>query len=229
MTTKGDEKKRAIEFRKGGLTYSEILKKIPIAKSTLSDWLHSVGLSKKQKQRITEKRLAAAFRGGAIRKERRIATVSKILSESESEIGHLSQREIWLIGTALYWAEGSKEKEYYPGSGLKFTNSDPEMINFFLFWLQNSLKIPIEDIYFDLYLHDMYKERSAEIISFWKNQTGFGQNYFKNVYFKRNKDNTKRKNVGNRYFGVLRIMVRRSSKYTRMVAGWTKGIVQFIR
>ena len=229
MAIKNAEKERAIELRKNGLTYSEILKEIPVAKSTLASWLQSVGLSKKQKQRITEKRLAASIKGGAVRRNNKIATISKIMTDSKSEIGHLSQREIWLIGTSLYWAEGSKEKEYHPGSGLKFTNSDPEMIKFFLFWLKNSLKISLEKIYFDLYLHDMYKKRSQQIISFWIKETGFGKEHFKSVYFKRDKYGTKRHNVGDGYFGVLRVMVKESSKYTRMVAGWTKGVVEFIR
>ncbi len=38
------EKEKAIALRKQGKTYSEILAKIPVAKSTLSLWLHDVGL-----------------------------------------------------------------------------------------------------------------------------------------------------------------------------------------
>ena len=52
-------KERAIKLRREGLSYSEILQKIPVAKSTLSLWLRSIGLSKKQVQRLTEKKLLA--------------------------------------------------------------------------------------------------------------------------------------------------------------------------
>lgn len=52
-------KEKAINLRKRGFSYSEILEQIPVAKSTLSSWLHSIGLSKKQKQRLTEKKLAS--------------------------------------------------------------------------------------------------------------------------------------------------------------------------
>lgn len=55
MIQKIEEKKKAIELRKQGLSYREILEQIPVAKSSLSLWLRSVGLSKKQKQRLTEK------------------------------------------------------------------------------------------------------------------------------------------------------------------------------
>lgn len=48
MIMKYSEYKIAIELRKRGLSYSEILMQVPVAKSTLSIWLHSVGLSKTQ-------------------------------------------------------------------------------------------------------------------------------------------------------------------------------------
>jgi transposase len=63
MAVKVKEKEIAIELRRQGYSYSEILKRVPVAKSTLSLWLRSLGLAKQQKQRLTEKRLAALKRG----------------------------------------------------------------------------------------------------------------------------------------------------------------------
>jgi len=57
------QKELAISLRQGGRSYSEILQKVSVAKSTLSLWLREVGLSKKQHQRLTQKRLKAAQRG----------------------------------------------------------------------------------------------------------------------------------------------------------------------
>ncbi|MDD3728951.1 MAG: hypothetical protein PHH50_01355 [Candidatus Pacebacteria bacterium] len=55
MTQKIKEKEKAIKLRKKGLSYNDILKEIPVAKSTLSLWLRDVGLSKRQRQKLTEK------------------------------------------------------------------------------------------------------------------------------------------------------------------------------
>jgi len=66
------EKEKAIKLRKKGHSYSQILEKIPVAKSTLSLWLRSVKLAKRQKQQLTQKKLAAAFRGAMKRREQRI-------------------------------------------------------------------------------------------------------------------------------------------------------------
>ena len=62
-----EEKIKALELRRKGLTYKEILKQVPVAKSTLSLWLREVGLSKTQKQRITQKQIKASQRGGDTR------------------------------------------------------------------------------------------------------------------------------------------------------------------
>ncbi len=50
MIPKKEERKKAIQLRKKGLSYSKILKQVPVAKSTLSLWLRSVGLTKRQKK-----------------------------------------------------------------------------------------------------------------------------------------------------------------------------------
>jgi transposase len=68
MLTKLKEKETAIELRKQGYSYSEILKKVPVAKSTLSLWLRSVGLAERQKQRLTEKKRKGQLKGAQTKK-----------------------------------------------------------------------------------------------------------------------------------------------------------------
>lgn len=224
MIKKEREKLIALDLRKNGFSYSEILAQLPVAKSTLSLWLRSVGLSKRQRQRITDKKLASALRGALKKKTDRILRTKVIKEAAGKEVGQLTEREKWLIGVALYWAEGSKEKEWYPGSGVRFINSDPLMIKFFLNWLLNVCKISKNMIGFDIYIHENYKQRIPEVIGHWADKTGFSKDNFKNIYFKRNKGNTKRKNVGNNYYGMLKIKVRQSSELVRRISGWTEGI-----
>lgn len=65
-------KLKAILLRKKGFSYSEILQQVPVAKSTLSLWLRSVHLAKKQKQQLTQKKLLAIQKGWEARKKQRI-------------------------------------------------------------------------------------------------------------------------------------------------------------
>jgi hypothetical protein len=217
---------KAIELRKTGFSYSQILEKVPVAKSTLSLWLREVGLSKQQKQRLTNKKIAAALRGAMSRKRQRIQTQERIFASSENEIGKITPRELWLLGIALYWAEGSKEKECQPGSGVRFTNSDPLMVRLFLRWLIEICKIEESRIQMNLYIHENSKNSVSDAVVFWSKQTGFNTKEFKNIYFKRSKMRTVRQNTGNSYYGILRICVFKSSELNRKITGWIRGIVK---
>lgn len=227
MIVKEKEKLKAINLRRQGLSYREILEKVPVAKSSLSLWLQSVGLSKKQRQRLTEKKLASARRGALKKKEDRILRTKIIREKAEKEVGKLSEREKWLIGVALYWAEGSKEKIWRPGSGVRLINSDFVMIQFFLRWLIFTCKIPKNMLEFEIYIHDNHKHRLDEVKDHWAEKTGFSKDNFQTVYFKKNKIKTKRKNIGSNYYGMLKIKVKRSSELVRKIAGWTEGINAF--
>ena len=224
MFTKIELKNKAIALRKEGNTYSEIMKIIPVAKSTLSEWLRSVGIVKRQIQAFTEKKRLASLRGGQARKKQRIDTFDKITGKAQKEVGKISKRELWLLGVALYWAEGSKEKESRPGSGVIFTNSDPEMIILFLKWLFEIVGITKEQIRCEIYLHDSYQDETARFQKFWSEKTGLPLRYFNKIYFKRNKINTGRKNIGVLYNGQLRVKVYRSSSLNRQITGWVRGI-----
>lgn len=225
MVSKEQEKTRAIELRKQGLSYSEILAQVPVAKSSLALWLQSVNLSKKQHQRITEKKLASALRGALKKKEYRILRSNKIKEESQKEVGQLSKREIWLIGAALYWAEGAKEKEWDIGTQVRFSNSDSGMIRFFLFWLTDICGIDRNAVCPEIYIHESHRDNIKRVIEFWSKETLLPLNKFRHVYFKKNKINTKRKNTGEGYFGLLRLRVNSSSVLNRRISGWVEGML----
>jgi hypothetical protein len=222
-------KETAIDLRKKGYSYSEIMQKIPVAKSTISDWLHSVGLSKRQKQRLTEKKQAAIRRGAEAKRNKRILLTEEIKALARKEVGKITARELWLMGTMLYWAEGSKEKDYRPGSKTSFTNSDPGMISIFLVWLRKICKKNLNDITFDIYIHELQKDRAMEIINFWAKEIGCTADRFGHVYYKKGNPITRRKNIGRFYHGVLKINVKASSSLNRQIAGWTDGVIESLR
>jgi len=224
MSIKISTKNLAIDLRRNGESYSEIIKKVPVAKSTLSQWLRDVGLAKRQSQRLTEKKRQGQLRGALSRKNNRIRTQNEIYSISKKEIGLLSSRELWLFGIALYWAEGSKEKEYQPGSGVKFSNSDSRMIEVFIRWLIDCCGVSKEKITFDIYVHVVYKNRLNEIKKHWSEKTKFPISQFDKIYFKKHNIKTKRKNIGNLYNGLLRVNVMASSELNRRIAGWIMGV-----
>ncbi len=217
-------KQKAIELRKQGLSYSEILKQVSVAKSTLSLWLQDVGLAKKQRQRLSERKRLSALRGGQSRKDDRIRRTAQIHSEALKELNTVTKQDIWFMGIALYWAEGAKEKEGYTGTGISFSNSDFRMIALFILWLKQICLVESSRIRFEIYIHENNKHRLPEVKAHWAKATGFPLEDFNAIYFKRDKPKTKRKNIGNLYFGVLRVKVSASSNLNRKVAGWVHAI-----
>ena len=98
MIKKVQEKKKAIALRKNGKTYTDILKVIPVAKSTLGIWLKDVKLSMAEKQRFTEAKRLASLRGGQAKRKQRVEKQQSIILKSKAEIGSLSKRDLFLIG-----------------------------------------------------------------------------------------------------------------------------------
>lgn len=221
MLAKQREKKKAIRLRENGLTYSEILRQVPVAKSTISLWFRGVNLSKKQKQRFTEKRLQGALRGAQKRHLMRMERWREIKTKSAKEISALSRRERWIAGAMLYWAEGSKEKAYRGGNGIRFSNSDAAMIGMFLRWLKEFFKMPEKKLWYELYIHEKADWSRAK--NFWAFELDIPLNNIR-VYFKRHNPSPKRKNVGREYHGILRVCARNSIDHLRKIDGWIQGV-----
>lgn len=220
-------KEKAIKLRKEGLSYSEIMKIIPIAKSTLSDWLHSVGLSKKQKQRITEKKLASIKRGWEKVRKIRLDRTQNIFNKSKEDISKLkiNKDSLFLMGLMLYWAEGAKQKEnrVSVSQGVNFSNSDPKMVTFFINWLRN-LKITEDSIVIEIYIHENKRDEMEKVKSFWANATGIPLKKFDRIYYKKHNVRTIRKKIGENYFGLLRVRIKKSTDLNRRITGWINAL-----
>jgi len=225
MIFKKELQQKAIALRKEGKTYGEILKSIPVAKSTLSLWLRDVGLAKKQHQTLTDKKRAAQLRGGASRKSERVVRESNIHQKAKSEVGTLSQRELWLIGVALYWAEGTKQKKHNVSQGLELINDDYRLLHVYIKWLKN-IGIPQTSLVFDIYLHQASRKRSKEVIEYWVRKLALPRSAVIHTYFKRHKTMGQRRKLPSEYFGSCRIKVRASTDLNRKVDGWVKGILE---
>lgn len=221
---RNEKKTRAIKLRKEGKSYREIMAYIPVAKSTLSEWFKSVELAVPQKQRITKLRRDAALRGAHAQRNKRLAEVEDLKINGKKEIDQVSERELWLIGIALYWAEGSKQNSRSPSTGIMFGNSDFRMLVLFLRWLKQ-LGIYEKDLRFELYVH---RNRESDIPQFrrwWANALSIPTKTIDRIYLKKGNPTTNRTNIGDLYHGLLRIKVNSSTSFNRRVDGWIEGIV----
>lgn len=217
-----NEKEKAVSLRKKGLSYSEILKEVSVAKSTLSLWLKDVGLNKGQKQRITQKRLDAAIRGGIAKRNQRLTNTREIIEKASQEIGKISKRELWLIGVILYWAEGAKQKPHLISQRVAFTNSDPMVIRIFLKWLYEIVGVTVNDVTVAIYIHETGDEIKAK--KYWSEITNIPVYKFQKTVFKKHNIRTNRKYNNDSYYGLIKLTVSKSTNFNRRITGWINGI-----
>ena len=223
MQAKRPEREQAIILRRQGLSYREIRAQIPVAKSTLSLWLRQVGLAKTQRQRLTERRLAAGRRGAQklhTQCVRRVATIHDEAVREASSLLHAGDL-MWAVGTTLYWAEGTKTKPWRSGARFHFTNTDVAMILLVRRWLRTCCGVQDSDIMFDLYIHETADVDSAR--AHWMKQLSIPPERLR-TYFKRHNPAPGRHNVGKAYYGTMRMRVLKSTVLSHRIAGWIKAV-----
>ena len=93
-------------------------------------------------------------------------------------------------------------------------------------WLRKILEIPENDIKYEIYIHENSKNKVVDSILYWSKIAKASQNKFKYVYFKRNKVGTKRKNINENYYGLLRVLINKSTNLNRKISGWIEGILK---
>lgn len=216
---KDDLRERARELRKEGRTYDEIQVELGCSKSSISLWVRDLP---KPPPRTPEEASAIARRGWEATLKRRDEERRRTKQEATSEIGELSDRELFLIGVGLYWSEGSKSKPYRLSERAIFMNSDPDMIRVYLTWLR-LLGVSDERLRFHVHIHESADVAAAE--QFWADLTGADQSAFGKTTLKKHNPKTVRKNVGEGYHGCLMIRVSQSAELYRRIEGWWYGIV----
>lgn len=195
-------KEEAIKLRKRGLSYNEILQKVPVAKSTISLWCRYIKLTPKQIKnlqsgRITKnalkgikaiqnmfwrRRCEAFFSGADMLKNKKL----------------INKNSRFIAGLMLYWAEGNKK------SGAAIANSDPRIIKFAVSWLKEFWDVSPGQIKVHLHLHSGQDENKMK--AYWSSLTGISLKNFGKSFVKP-EGSGYRKNI--LYNGTVKIAVRK--------------------
>lgn len=215
---KDDLRSRACELRGQGMNFEEIAAALGVAKSSVSLWVRD--LPRPARLSYTESRRRAAEgaqRYWAVERPVREARRAAVSEAAAAEIGELTERELLIAGAIAYWCEGSKNKPGRRADRVMFINSDPDLIRFFLRFLQ-ATGTPFSDLAFRIYIHENAEVESAQ--RFWLDVTGATVDQFATPTLKRHNPKTVRKNVGYDYHGCLRIDVHRGADLYRKIEGW---------
>jgi hypothetical protein len=221
-------KEQAIDLRKSGKTYTEITRLIPVSKGTLSFWLRNVQLSPQYLRKIQVLRQKAREKGWEARRNERLHRIAAIQHAAPAEVACFLSNPLWLVGLALYWAEGSKEKKWSKGSLVTFTNMDIDTILLFKRWSIIFLDVSSGDFSYSVYVHDTYATRLDEMRAWWASALKVEPQIIK-VYLKRSNVNHVRHNDGNEYRGVFRLQIRKSVDMNRRISAWTTELVKSLK
>lgn len=222
MKTLVFEKKEAVRLRKKGLSYRDILRKVPVSKSTISTWLRNAQLTdaeksimkRRRENNISKGRIRAAAALHSLRVER--DEVLRKAAICDFVIYKLDP--FFYVGMALYWAEGSKRSDSFT-----FVNSDSDMMFVMLNWMGRFLNVRREDVRARLYLHKPYANENLE--RYWSHATRIPiQNFRRTIYKPTGLLIKKRPN----YKGCLRIEIGGVSHLRRYLY-WQKMMLEDYR
>ncbi|MGW1544966.1 hypothetical protein ACWCPM_32905 [Streptomyces sp. NPDC002309] len=218
---KDDLRDKARELRLQGWTYDRIQVELGCSKSSISLWVRDPP-TPERRRRTRAEASDIAKRGWEAELRLREEERRRTRQLATAEIDRLSDRELFLIGVGLYWAEGAKSKPHSRRERITFVNSDPNMITVFLAWLR-LLRVDPENLRFAVQIHESADVTAAE--RFWASHVDIEPTALMKTTLKKHNPSTNRKNTGGDYHGCLRVDVRGGADLYRRVEGWWYGIV----
>jgi hypothetical protein len=213
-----EKKELAQNLRSRGLSYKEMIQRIPfaISKSTISDWCKDVELTLEQQNRLDKLFRDGSYRGrlagSKTTQVRRANEVANIRELAKLEISSLTINEFKLCGLMLYWAEGAKSRY------IDITNSDPLLIKFMINWLRIVCKVPEEKFRISLHLHSGQNEKQIKI--YWSKITNIPISQFNKSYVKKEGSGYRKNRL---YNGTIKIRVC-DSNLLHKILGWIEGV-----
>ncbi|MGX1490788.1 hypothetical protein [Streptomyces tendae] len=217
---KDDLRARARELRRKGWTYDQIELALGCSRSSVSLWVRDLP---KPKPRYTPEEHRELMKAGLARlrgaqdEERR-----ETKTAAAEQIGEMSDRDLFMAGVALYWAEGGKDKPYARRENVLFVNSDPGVIQVYLAWL-SLLGVARDRLSYRVMIHLSADVEGAK--RYWADLVGVDASVFQKTTLKKHNPKTVRKNVGDAYRGCLVIRVSQGAELYRRIEGWWKGMV----
>ncbi|MDP3764121.1 MAG: hypothetical protein Q8Q95_00670 [bacterium] len=161
-------KEKALSLRTRGYSISEIHNKLSVSKGRVSEWVRDVNLSDKSKLRLLNKVRLGVITSAKNKKARTQRIINSLLSKATDEVDTINVDNtnlLRLFCSLIYWCEGGKD--HY--SGVRFTNSDPQLVKVFLNLFRKSFKIDAEKFRICVHLHEYHNVNRQ--LNFWSNIT----------------------------------------------------------
>ncbi len=220
MIVLNNKKTEAINLRKKGYTFQEIIKEIKVAKSTLSNWI-SQEISKLEEnkiKKITQKK--GLIKLIKINKSRSLKIIKKekqIQEKYARQIKKIDSKALFWLGLGLYMAEGAKTGRWKP----IFYNSDPSLNMIMTKYFIETCKTPKNKIHIQLVLHKGISENKAK--NYWSGILQIPKKMFYNASYVESKTSKGKRPINTLPYGTVQIAVGKKEVFNK-IKGWTLGI-----
>lgn len=117
------------DLRRCGWSYGEIANELGVSQGTVARWCRGISLASDQVRAV---RLRTGSKAGVPRdtQRKRRRQIADIEREAAAYAASRLSDPLWLIGTALYWAEGDKSSRR-----LSMANTDEAVLRSFIRWV----------------------------------------------------------------------------------------------
>ena len=226
------DKFKAYKLRIAGRSYNEVSRLLKVPKSTLSGWFTDLELSEEATKRLKDRVHASSLRG-LIARNKSQTTLAEARSEKAHNQGkdlikNISKRDLLIIGTALYWAEGYKRPVVIKGETKTFhrvslTNSDPDLIYIFLRFLKETCNVPNEKI--TIWIRYFEHQDPVYLLGFWQKRCNIPYGNFKKTLQTISISSQRKKSYNSLPFGVAQISVNNTNLYHKIM-GMISGVAK---
>ena len=191
--------------RDEGAPIKEIARRVGVAPSSVSRWVRDIRLTPAQEQELLRRNPAYNRQLSGTAKQAANRRVERIAYQDDGRRLALQGEGCHVAGCMLYWAEGEKDR-----NAVRFSNSDPEMVRFFVSFLKTYFDLRDEEIRITCYLFADHVQRQREIEHFWLEVAQLSTQSLCKSYVNVYSKYSQKKRVNKLPYGTVRVTVTRT-------------------
>jgi predicted transcriptional regulator len=200
--------------REQGLSIKGIARLVGVSQSSVSVWVRDIDLSDDQHAvlRLHNKIYDGQRKGRAIAAANRRA--ERLAAQERGRLLARRDDRLFTAGCMLYWAEGGKDRNQ-----VRFSNSDPQMVRFFVWFLRGCFGLSNSQIRITCHLYADHAARQREIEQFWLEALSLPRSSLCKSVVNVLSKYTKRKRIGMLPYGTCRVVVSRTAVVQAIYGG----------
>lgn len=170
------DKEIAFNMRRSGKSYNEIFVALKVPKATLSGWFSKIDwsndIAKKLATAVQKQHTVRLIELDKIRGIHLKRAYEEARDEAQKDLLELKYNPLFIAGLMLYWGEGDKLTKY----STAITNTDPDLIRLYVFFLKNACRIPEDKIRAHVLIYPDLKEEDCR--KYWARESGISLRRF---------------------------------------------------